>query len=109
MKTIHIYDPPMCCSTGICGTEVDPDIINFAAMLSQLAKKGIHIERHNLAKEPLAFVKNPAVKELLQAEGEKALPLIFRDGELHLKGRYPNKIERSDLIRAAHDSEEMTS
>lgn len=23
MKTIEIFDPPMCCSTGVCGPSID--------------------------------------------------------------------------------------
>lgn len=109
MKTIQVYDPPMCCSTGICGTDVDPDLVSFAAMLAQLGQRGIHIERYNLAKEPLAFVKNLAVKAMLETDGAEALPLIFWDGEVILKGRYPTKAERPDWIRAAHGTEEVAS
>lgn len=109
MKTIQVYDPPMCCSTGICGTDVNPDLVSFAAMLAQLAQRDISIERHNLAQNPLAFVKNPAVKTLLETDGAEALPLIFWDGEVKLKGRYPTKAERPDWIRAAHGSEEAVS
>ncbi|MEO0018504.1 MAG: hypothetical protein RLZZ522_1787 [Verrucomicrobiota bacterium] len=49
MKTIQVYDPAMCCATGICGTAVDPDLVSFAAMLAQLATRGIAIERYNLS------------------------------------------------------------
>ncbi len=59
MKTIQVYDPPMCCSTGICGTDIDPDLVNFAAMLSQLGTHGIKVERYNLGQQPMAFVQNP--------------------------------------------------
>jgi len=107
MKTIQVYDPPMCCSTGICGTDVDPDLVSFAAMLAQLGQHGIHIERYNLAQTPIAFVKNPTVKALLEKEGAEGLPLIFWDGEVYLKGRYPTKAERPDWIRAAHANEEV--
>ncbi len=101
MKTIRIYDPPMCCSTGVCGTDVDPDLANFAAMLSQLAERGVLIERFNLGKEPLAFVKNESVKNLLENEGADVLPLVFLDGEIRFKGRYPNQDERPAFIREA--------
>ncbi|MCF7675451.1 MAG: arsenite efflux transporter metallochaperone ArsD [Akkermansiaceae bacterium] len=107
MKTIQVYDPPMCCSTGICGTDVDPDLVNFAAMLAQLANHGVSIERYNLGKQPIAFVRNPVVKDLLEKEGAEGLPLIFWDGEVQLKGRYPTTAERPDWIRAARDKEEV--
>lgn len=109
MKTIQVYDPPMCCSTGICGTDIDPDLVSFAAMLAQFAQHGIHIERHNLAQNPIAFVENPAVKALLESGGTDGLPLIFWDGEVKLKGRYPTKAERTDWIRAAYGSGEVAS
>jgi hypothetical protein len=107
MKTIQVYDPAMCCSTGICGTDVNPDLVSFAAMLAQLGNHGIQIERYNLGKQPIAFVKNPVVKALLEKEGAEGLPLIFWDGEVELKGRYPTKEERPDWIRAALGKEEV--
>lgn len=109
MKTIQVYDPPMCCSTGICGTDVDPDLVSFAAMLAQLAQHGIRIERYNLGKQPMAFAQNPAVKALLETEGGEALPVIFWDGEVRLKGRYPSKAERPDWIRAAMENQALES
>lgn len=109
MKAIQVYDPPMCCSTGICGTDIDPDLVNFAAMLSQLGTHGIKIQRFNLAQQPMAFVLNSAVKELLDKEGAAVLPLIFWDGELHLKGRYPTKDERPHWFRVALGKEEAVA
>ena len=87
MKTIQVYDPPMCCSTGICGTDIDPDLVNFAAMLSQLASAGVMVERYNLGQQPMAFAQNAAVKDALQQEGVEVLPLIYLDGEVYMKGR----------------------
>ena len=109
MKAIQVYDPPMCCSTGICGTDIDPDLVNFAAMLSQLAAKGIKVERFNLGQQPMAFVQNPAVKAFLDTEGTTSLPLMFWDGQLHLKGRYPTRDERAAWFCAALDTEEVAA
>jgi hypothetical protein len=99
MKTIQVFDPPMCCSTGICGPSIDPDLVNFAASLSQLANMGVKIERQNLGQQPMAFAKNAAVKALLEKEGTSVLPLIFIDGEVYMKGRYPNHDERPVFFR----------
>jgi len=101
MKTIHVYDPPMCCSTGVCGTNIDPDVVGFAAMLSRISRHGVTIERYNMAQQPMAFAQNPVVKALLDAEGTAALPLILRDGVVHLKGRYPTSAERPAFLRVA--------
>lgn len=110
MKTIQVYDPPMCCSTGLCGTEIDPALVSFAALLTQLSQKGVKVERYNLGQQPMAFVQNAAVKALLDNEGVAALPVIFIDGEVHLKGRYLTDTERGTLSRAAlGESTEVSS
>jgi hypothetical protein len=107
MKSIQVYDPAMCCATGVCGTQVEPDLVSFAAMLSQFRSHGIEVERYNLAQQPLAFVQNPAVKAVLETEGVTALPLIFWDRTLQLQGRYPNKSERPEWYRAAHNPSDL--
>ena len=101
MKTIQIYDPPMCCSTGICGTDINPDLVSFAAMVAQLGTRGVKVERFNLGQQPMAFAQNASVKALLDKEGAEALPLIFVDGVVYLKGRYPNAGERPVFFQAA--------
>lgn len=101
IRTIQVYDPPMCCSTGICGPNIDPDLVNFASTLSQLKGLGISIERYNLTQQPLAFAQNPAVKAALESDGTEALPLIFLDGTIYLKGRYPSRDERPVFFRTA--------
>jgi len=42
---IQVFDPPLCCSTGVCGTDVDPELVRFAADLDWLAKQGVEVER----------------------------------------------------------------
>jgi hypothetical protein len=101
VKTIQVYDPPMCCSTGLCGNDIDPALVSFAALLKQLADAGVKVERYNLGQQPLAFVQNPTVKELLDREGVEALPVIFQDGAVQLKGRYPTGAERAEWLGAA--------
>lgn len=89
MTTLLVYDPPMCCSTGICGPSVDPGLIGFAADLDWLKSQGVQVERHNLSQDPMAFVANEAVKSALSEEGNDCLPLILFDGKTVFKGSYP--------------------
>jgi hypothetical protein len=110
MKTIQVYDPPMCCSTGLCGTEIDPALVSFAAMLTELSQKGVKVERYNMGQQPMTFVQNPTVKALLDKESTAALPLILLDGEVYLKGRYLNDAERVTFSHAAlGEGAEVTS
>jgi len=91
----------MCCATGVCGLDVDSDLANFSGLLDRLRVGGIAVERHGLGRQPMAFVQNPKVKALLETEGAEALPLVFWDGEVVLKGRYPDHAERERWIEAA--------
>ncbi len=109
MKTITIYDPAMCCSSGVCGPDIDPLLPRFAGMLAQLEGRGITVERYNLAQQPIAFAQNPEVRRILEAEGVEALPLIYIDGVLELKGRYPETGERGALVKRAREAEAKTT
>jgi len=71
MKKLEVFDPPMCCSSGVCGPEVDPVLPRFAADLQWLAAQGVSVERYNLSQQPQAFVANPLVKAALR---EGAMP-----------------------------------
>ena len=66
MKKLEVFDPPMCCSSGVCGPEVDPVLPRFAADLQWLAGQGVSVERYNLSQQPQAFVANPLVKAALR-------------------------------------------
>jgi hypothetical protein len=93
MSTIQIFDPALCCSTGVCGVDVDQALVNFSADVDWARQNGIPIQRFNLSQEPMAFAVNAKVKTFLQTEGEKGLPLILVDGEIAMKGRYPDRAE----------------
>ena len=93
MANTQIFDPALCCSTGVCGVEPDQALIAFAADLAWAKQNGAQIERFNLAQQPLAFADNATVKSFLERSGQEALPLILVDGEIALAGRYPNRTE----------------
>ena len=79
----------MCCSTGVCGPQVDPLLPRFAADLEWLKTQGVAVERYNLTQQPAAFVAHPAVKAALAAENVACLPLTCVDGCIVSKGGYP--------------------
>ena len=92
VKKIQVYDPPMCCSTGVCGPSVDPELVRFAADLNWLKNNGIIVERFNLSQQPEEFVKSAIVKTQLLND-ENSLPLILVDNVIKFKGKYPSKEE----------------
>lgn len=93
MKSIQIFDPAMCCSSGVCGVDVDQQLVSFSADIDWAKQNGAQIERFNLAQQPMDFANNKVVRDFLERSGQEALPLTLVDGEFALAGRYPNRIE----------------
>lgn len=93
MKTIQIFDPALCCSTGVCGVDVDQALVQFSADVDWAKQQGATVERFNLSQQPLVFAENAIVRGYLERSGQEALPLILLDGEVALAGRYPNRNE----------------
>jgi hypothetical protein len=90
MKKLEVFDPAMCCSTGVCGIDVDPVLAQFAADLKWVEAHGVSVMRHNLGQDPQAFVSNPAVVKELEA-GTDRLPIIAIDGHIVSTGMYPSR------------------
>lgn len=93
MTTIAVFEPALCCNTGVCGDDVDQNLITFTADMAWLIDQGAAITRHNLANDPLAFAQNEAVKRFLELAGSAGLPLVLVDGITVLTGRYPTRAE----------------
>ncbi len=91
--TVEVFDPSMCCSTGVCGPSVDPVLPRFAADLEWLMEHGVRVSRHNLAQEPAAFATVPLVQAALAERGTDCLPLILVDGRVVSQGAYPTRAE----------------
>jgi AhpD family alkylhydroperoxidase len=93
MTMVEVFDPPMCCSTGVCGPSVDPALATFAADLQWAGENGARVTRYNLAQEPGRFAGHDAVRALLAEGGEEVLPVVVVDGEVRSSGRYPARAE----------------
>ncbi|WP_100373614.1 arsenite efflux transporter metallochaperone ArsD [Bacillus sp. FJAT-45037] len=96
MSKIRVYDPALCCPTGVCGPSVDPDLTRMATAIFMLEKKGVDIVRYNLGSEPQAFIDEELVKTLLDEKGTEALPTIVVDGEVKMVGHYPTNEQLAD-------------
>lgn len=91
MPTVRVFDPPMCCSTGVCGPSVDPELARFSADLDWLKKQGVQVERFNLSQQPGAFANDIAVSVALKAKGNGCLPMVIVDGRVAVEGAYPSR------------------
>ena len=100
---IQVYDPALCCPTGVCGPNIDPALIRFAADLEWVSEQGVEVVRFNLAQQPGAFAAAPAVREALEAHGEAALPLIRVGGRTAMSGGYPTRSQLAAWLGVAAD------
>lgn len=100
MKKLEVFDPAMCCSTGVCGVDVDPMLAQFAADLKWVEAHGITVERHNLGQEPQAFAANAGVVREMEA-GMDRLPILAVDGRIVSTGMYPSRAQLAQKLGIA--------
>jgi hypothetical protein len=90
MPKIEVFDPAMCCATGVCGPKVDPGLARFASDLAALERAGASVTRYNLSQQPGAFLDNEMVATAMREKGE-CLPLILVDGQIVAEKSYPSR------------------
>ena len=93
MSKVEVFEPALCCATGVCGEDIDQGLVTFSADLDFVRSRGGDVSRYNLASEPLAFAANHAVQAFLQVAGSEGLPLVLVDGVTAMTGRYPDRAQ----------------
>ena len=93
MTSLTVYDAPMCCATGICGSDVDQRLVDLAADLDWLKAQGVAVRRINLSQEPMEFVSNPEIKALMAASDGDDLPAFVIGGRIVSRAHYPSRNE----------------
>jgi arsenite methyltransferase len=106
MSVVEVFEPALCCATGVCGEDVDQGLVTFSADMDFVRSQGGNLRRYNLASEPLAFAENEAAKGFLQVVGSKGLPLVLVDGVTAMTGGYP---DRAQLAKWAGVTEAVTA
>lgn len=98
MKKMSIYEPAMCCPTGLCGVGVNPELLRVSTVLNTLKRNGIAVQRFNLTSAPQEFVSNKAINEFINVNGVDELPAVVVEGEIVITGRYPTNQEFAKLL-----------
>lgn len=93
MSKLLIFEPAMCCSTGVCGVGVDTELLRISTVINALKEKGIEIERYNLSNNPQAFIDNQVINAFINDKGVDELPAIIVDNTIVVTGRYPTNEE----------------
>ncbi|MFY0779685.1 arsenite efflux transporter metallochaperone ArsD [Peribacillus simplex] len=93
MMKVEIFDPAMCCSTGVCGPSIDPELTRVASAVYTLEKKGFDIQRYQLTNDPDKFANNDDINQVLHEKGPDALPVILVNDQIAKVGSYPTNEE----------------
>lgn len=92
MNEIKIYEPAMCCPTGLCGANVNPELLRVSTIINTLQKKGAKITRYNLSSSPKAFIENKEINEIIK-QGTDSLPITILNGQIVKTKNYPTNEE----------------
>jgi len=98
MKKMIIFEPAMCCSTGVCGPGVDPELLRVSNVLNNINKRGADAQRFNLTNNPQAFIDNSLINQLLNSDGIEILPVTILDGKVVKTKAYPTNEEFCQLL-----------
>ena len=98
MKKMIIFEPAMCCSTGVCGPGVDRQLLRVSSIINNLKNNGILVERYNLSSNPQMFVDNKTINKMLNESGIEVLPVTMVDGIVVKTKKYPTDEEFGDLL-----------
>ncbi len=98
MKKMQIFEPAMCCDTGLCGVSVDPELLRISTVLNALKKNGVAVDRFNLSSAPMAFVNNKFINAFINEKGVEDLPAVMIDESIVIIGRYPTNEELVSLL-----------
>lgn len=86
---VEIFDPPMCCPTGLCGPTLDQTLLDVNEMILDLKKEGYLVDRYQMASHPQTFLGNPEVMRLVREKQLAALPIVIVHGKIVAEGSYP--------------------
>ena len=98
---VELFDPPMCCPTGLCGPTLDQTLLDVNEMVLTLQAEGLKVERYQMTGQPQAFLSNPDVMRLVREQQMAALPIIVVRGQVVKAGAYPTLAELRTYLAGA--------
>lgn len=96
---VEIFDPPMCCPTGICGPTIDQELLDVNEMVKDIKDAGYQVERYQMTSHPAKFTGNPEVMALIRKKQMEALPIILLRGKIFAEGYYPNSTAIKEQLK----------
>lgn len=93
MADVEIFDPLMCCPTGVCGPTIDQALLDLNEMMMALQSQGVSVARYQMTSHPNAFLANAEVMKLVREQQMAALPITVVRGKVIKAGAYPTLAE----------------
>lgn len=90
---IEIFEPGMCCPTGLCGPSINTELMRISTVVNTLEKNNVKIKRYNLTSNTKEFIENKMINDLVKENGENILPVTIVGGKIQKKGAYPTNEE----------------
>src|SRR5512139_1661164 len=90
---VEIFDPPMCCPTGLCGPTLDQTLLDLNEMILSLQAEGVQVARYQMTNHPQAFLNNEDIMRLVREQQMAALPITLVRGKVVKVGEYPTLTE----------------
>lgn len=98
---VELFDPPMCCPTGLCGPTLDQTLLDINEMILALQAEGFAVARYQMTGQPQAFLSNPDVMRLVREKQMAALPITVVRGRVVKVGAYPTLAEINAFLNGA--------
>jgi hypothetical protein len=98
---VELFDPPMCCPTGLCGPTLDQTLLDVNQMVRDLNVDGVGVERYQMASHPQVFLKHPGVMSLVRELGMDTFPITVVRGRIVKTGAYPSRGEIDEALLEA--------
>lgn len=100
---VELFDPPMCCPTGLCGPTLDQTLLDVNEMIFNLQAEGLQVARYQMASEPQAFLNNADIMRLVREQQMAALPITVVRGKVIKVGKYPSLTEIKSNLNGVHE------
>lgn len=97
---IKIFEPPMCCSTGMCGPTIDEKLVAFNDLIEKLKEESYVVERYMLTTDTDVFQSEEQVMAIVKDEQLEGLPITMVGGKILKKGSYPTYEEIVGAVNA---------
>ena len=102
LPAVEIFDPPMCCPTGLCGPTLDQTLLDVTDMIHALQADGLRVERYQMTSHPQKFINNADVMRLVREKQMAALPITAVRGQIIKVGVYPTLTEIQPYLNGAN-------